>query len=86
MKDMGNSIGAITPECYYTRSRAARKINRSPDTLKRWHKAGLCVPSSSMKAGQLTVWLYSDEDIKQLREVARLQKPGRKRKVQNDSA
>ncbi len=78
MKDSGNSIGANTPEHYYTRSRAAYQVNRSTDTLKRWHKNGLCIPSASMQAGKLTVWLYSDDDIKRLREVARNQKPGRK--------
>lgn len=80
MKDTGNSIGAIAPDRTYTRSRAAYLVNRSPDTLKRWHRLGLCVPSSSMQAGKLRVWLYTDDDIKQLKDFAHKQKPGRKSK------
>lgn len=79
MKDTGNSIGAITPENMHTRSKAAWLVNRSPDTLKRWHRQGLCVPSGSMQAGQLKVWLYSDTDIHRLKEIAKSQKPGRKK-------
>jgi len=79
--DAGNSIGAKTPDSWYTRSRAARLVNRSPDTLKRWHKSGLCIPSGNMSAGKLKVWLYSDGDIQALKEVARNQKPGRKPKT-----
>lgn len=80
MKDMGNSIGSITPDRMHTRSRAAYLVNRSPDTLKRWHRMGICVPSSSMQAGKLKVWLYSEDDIKRLKEVAQKQKPGRKKR------
>lgn len=80
MKDSGNSIGANVPERTYTRSKAAWQVNRSPDTLKRWHRLGLVVPSQRMQAGKLNVWLYTDDDIKRLREFARMQKPGRKRK------
>jgi DNA-binding transcriptional MerR regulator len=81
MMDAGNSIGAKAPDNWYTRSRAARLINRSPDTLKRWHKSGLFIPSGNMSAGKLKVWLYSDSDIQTLKEVAQKQKPGRKPKT-----
>lgn len=80
MKDTGNSIGAITPDRMHTRSRAAYLVNRSPDTLKRWHRTGICIPSDSMQAGKLKVWLYTDDDIKRLKETALTQKPGRKKK------
>lgn len=80
MKDTGNGIGRKAPDGTVTASGAAYLINRSTDTVRRWHRKGLCVPSQSMQAGQLTVWLYTMDDIKRLREVARTQKPGRKRK------
>lgn len=78
MKDNGNGIGRMAPDNTVTASGAAYLVNRSVDTIRRWHRKGLCVPSQSMKAGQLTVWLYTPEDIKKLRDVARQQKPGRK--------
>lgn len=78
MKDSGNGIGRNAPENTVTASGAAYLVNRSPDTIRRWHRKGICVPSQSMQAGQLTVWLYTQDDIKKLREVARQQKPGRK--------
>ena len=80
MKDTGNTIGGNIPDNTYTRAGAAYMVSRSTDTLKRWHRSGLCVPSQSMQAGQLTVWLYTNDDIRKLREVARRQKPGRKPK------
>jgi DNA-binding transcriptional MerR regulator len=73
----GNSIGAKAPEHAYTRTTAAKLVKRSPDTLKRWHKQGICVPSTNMKAGKLTVWLYTEDDLLTLRELAKTQKPGR---------
>lgn len=76
----GNSIGAKAPEHRYTRSYAAKLVNRSPDTLKRWHKQGVCVPSDKMTAGKLVVWLYTDDDMDVLKKAARTQKPGRKAK------
>ena len=76
----GNGIGSITPEQWLTRSKAAHKVQRSVDTLKRWQRSGLCVPSGKMKVGTLEVWLYSETDIERLLELARTQKPGRKTK------
>lgn len=76
----GSSIGAIAPDKMYTRVQAARIIGRSPDTLKRWQKKGLALPSVRMKAGQLLVWLYTDDDIEILKHVASTCKPGRKPK------
>ena len=80
MKDTGNNIGKNAPENTVTTSGAAYLVNRSPDTIRRWKRQGLCVPSESMQSGQLTVWLYTHEDIKRLREIARTQKPGRQKK------
>ncbi len=82
----GNGIGAVTPEGWHTRSEAARLVGRDPDTLKAWHRkarAGdpaynAAVPSGQMKAGRLNVWLYSDQDIIDLRTFAANQKSGRR--------
>ena len=76
----GNGIGARTPDNMYTRSTAAFLVGRSPDTLKRWHKAGWCIPSEKMKAGQLTVFLYTNEDMLRLKELARTKHSGRPKK------
>lgn len=76
----GNTIGANAPEHCYTRTTAAQKIKRSPDTLKRWQQQGICVPSTYMNAGKLKVWLYTEEDLLALKRTAKTQKPGRKPK------
>lgn len=78
MNENGNSIGRRTPANMHTRVAAAYLVGRSVDTLKRWHKKGLAVPSQSMQAGKLRVWLYTDEDLLKLRDVAKYQRPGRK--------
>ena len=74
----GNSIGRRTPDNMHTRVAAAYLVGRSVDTLKRWHKQGLVVPSESMQAGKLRVWLYTDDDMMKLRDIAKRQRPGRK--------
>ena len=78
MNENGNSIGRRTPDNRHTRVAAAYLVGRSVDTLKRWHKHGIAVPSESMQAGKLRVWLYTDEDVLTLRDVAKRQRPGRK--------
>lgn len=62
----------------YTVSEAAKMIGRNADTLTRWRKQGLCVPSDRAAFGQLTVHLYTDDDIEALRVVAKSIRPGRK--------
>ena len=86
MKDTGNSIGANVPERTYTRTRAAYQVNRSVSTIVRWHKEGLYAPSESMQSGKLKVWLYTDADIVALKQIARVQKPGRKPQVRSADA
>jgi DNA-binding transcriptional MerR regulator len=73
----GNSIGLKNPKDTYTRNQAALIVERSYDTLRRWQRQGLCVPSQEMTAGKLKVWLYSESDLEQLKYLARTQKPGR---------
>lgn len=63
----------------YTVNEAASLVGRSPDTLVRWRRAGIYEPSDSMKVGSLTVWLYTDDDIRYMKEMAKDLKPGRKR-------
>lgn len=80
MTTTGNGIGINVPENMYTRSMAAEEVGRSVDTLKRWQHHGLAVPSEHMKAGKLTVWLYTAEDLRNLKDIAANQRPGRKPK------
>lgn len=62
----------------YTVKEAAGLVGKSPDTLTRWRKTGTYEPSESIKAGSLTVWLYTDDDIDRMRRLAKTMKPGRK--------
>lgn len=80
MTNSGNGIGRITPNDWLTRSKASKRVGRSIDTLKRWHKLGLCVPSGKMQVGKLDVWLYSEADIEKLIHLTHTQKVGRKPK------
>lgn len=75
---MSSSNNIVPPKGKYTRRMAAEEIGRSSDTLRRWQREGLCEPSSSMQAGQLTVWLYTKRDLKRLEKIAASQRPGRK--------
>lgn len=65
---------------YHTRRRAAERVGRSVDTLKRWQRDGTFVPTRSMKVGELTVWLYSDADIETMKVIASTMHPGRRAK------
>lgn len=75
---LGDSIGQYTPDNWLTVSKTAKVIGCSIDTLKRWHKTGVYIPSGEMKMGKIRVWLYSPEDIENLKVVWRNTKPGRK--------
>lgn len=75
----GNGIGAITPPEWFTRSKASKRIGRSIDTLKRWQKLDILIPSGNMPVGKLIVWLYSEEDIQKGMLIKDEQKPGRKK-------
>jgi len=76
-KPVGNGIQAIVPEGYHTRTEAARLTERDRDTLRRWHKTGTFPATHFVQAGKLKVWLYSDEDIEKLRNIAAEMKIGR---------
>lgn len=80
-KPVLNGIQQVVPDGYYTRAMAAAKVGRSVDTLKRWQETGLYKPKFQMMVGQgLHVWLYSEHDIEAMKEVAAMQRRGRKAK------
>ena len=62
----------------YTVSQAAAEIGRDVDTLKRWKRQGIYAPSDQRDFGLLTVDLYTSDDIKAMRKIAKEMKPGRK--------
>jgi DNA-binding transcriptional MerR regulator len=81
IRGKGDSISSTVPDGWYTCSGAARKVGRSADTLRRWHREGWCRPSGWKMNGDLKVWLYSEEDIAEMRKLIKTARPGRKRKV-----
>ena len=62
----------------YTVSQAADLVGRDVDTLKRWKRKGVYVPTERQKFGSLDVDLYNDDDIAAMRRIAKEMKPGRK--------
>ena len=83
-QQVGNSIGKGVPPGWYTRALAAEQVQRSPDTLRTWHKQGVYEPSGWMPRGALKVWLYSDEDVHCLKQIAARMPRGRRRKKRED--
>lgn len=65
------------PDGWHSISKAATLIGRSSDTLRRWIKDDVFVPSGYQVRGQLTIWLYSDSDIEEAMRIARDMKAGR---------
>lgn len=70
-------LRGMVPDGFYTRPQVAELVGRSVDTIRRWHKEGRYVATHFMSAGSIKVWLYNDDDIKALREVAEVTKAGR---------
>lgn len=62
----------------YTTAQAAEKIGRPVDTVRRWRKRGVLVPSLCVAFGDLDVYLYSPDDIKRLRAYGKRTYPGRR--------
>lgn len=79
-KEPPSGIMASIPEGMFTRSQVADLIGRSKDTIRRWHDTGLYESTHPKKFGEMTVWLYTEEDVENLRKVARETRPGRPRK------
>lgn len=73
-------VRAMTP-VRYTVKEAAEKVGVSEDTLTRWRKQGVHTPCDSAFFGSLRVFLYSDEDLVELKRIKRSRKPGPKSNV-----
>lgn len=65
----------------YTRGQVAKIVGKSPDTLKRWKRNRIYMPSERRPFGQIMVDLYTDEDVKAMKKIAKGMKPGRKKSV-----
>lgn len=59
------------PDLYSTQD-VADWVGRSKDTIERWRREGILVPSRYMKVGRMKVWLYTEEDVHQARALARM--------------
>lgn len=64
----------------YTITQAARMVDRSPDTLRRWRAEGNACPSHKVFFGKTEVYLYDKADIQAMKKFAAKQRPGRKKK------
>lgn len=62
----------------YTRRQAASLVGKDPDTLKRWKRNHVYMPSDRKPFGQIMVDLYTDEDIAAMKKIAKTLKPGRR--------
>src|SRR3954464_1577481 len=62
----------------YTIAQAARLVGKDADTLRRWRRLRIYVPSESRQFGHLLVALYTDDDIRAMRKIAKEIRPGRK--------
>jgi hypothetical protein len=63
----------------YTVSVAAEMVGKSADTLTRWRKLGYVnAPSQQIDFEKQTVYLYTDEDIRELKEFAKSMYQGRR--------
>ena len=62
----------------YTVAQAAALVHRDVDTLKRWKRSGVYEASDHRRFGSLDVDLYTDDDIKAMKRIAKEMKPGRK--------
>lgn len=63
----------------YTTSQAAQLIGKHEDTVKRWRDRGVFVPSDRRRFGTTEVPLYTSEDIRAMKKIAKTIKPGRKK-------
>lgn len=77
-QNIATMVRRMTPTRYAVKE-AAELVGKSPDTLVRWRRTGLYVPSDQMRVGKLTVYLYTDRDIENMKRLARTIRPGRRR-------
>lgn len=69
------------PDGMYTRGQVADKIGRTRDTIKRWHDSGTYKATHWHQSGKTTVWLYTDEDVAAMKQIARTIKSGPKKET-----
>lgn len=77
MKPLNAMVRRMHPP-RYTTGEVAGMVGRSFDTIARWRRTGLVMPSDSFMFGSVRVWLYTDDDVERLKELAKVQRPGRK--------
>jgi MerR HTH family regulatory protein len=82
MQDVDNGIASLVIQMdppRYLVSEAAALVGRSKNTLIKWRKRGICIPSETMQFGETLVYLYTDRDIANMRMLTSQLKPGRPR-------
>jgi hypothetical protein len=69
---------------FYTIKQVSTMIGKDPDSIRRWQKANEDLrPTHQMPLGEdkgQYVWLYTEADVKRLREFSATLRPGRPRK------
>lgn len=78
-------VRAMRPKRYTVKD-AAALVGRSPDTLRRWRQDGLLEPSETQSFGSTLVHLYTPDDLKELRKIAKVQRSGPKPKAQKPAS
>lgn len=65
----GGGPSRNVPVGCYTVSQAANITGVSPDTLRRWRKTKVLVPSEKRRNGKLWVYLWTDADLEKVRQL-----------------
>lgn len=61
----GGALSRVAPEGCYTTSGFAMAVGISTDTAKRWRLKGTLIPSGEpQQSGELTVHIYTEEDVR----------------------
>lgn len=81
-------ISRIEGGPYYAISQVAKMIGRDPDTIRRWQRAKEELrPTNKMELGDGStdqfVWLYTQQDVRNLRNYSATVKVGRPRKEED---
>ena len=69
-----------------TAAEVAEQCGRSKETIIRWRKSGLVVPSAFTMSGKVKVWLYSPDDVRRAIEASDNIVSGRKATKENINA
>lgn len=78
----GSLLGSI-PDGFYSTGQAGELIGRDKSTVKRWRKDGTYPANFYAEHGALTIWLYSEEDITIMRQIAGTKTAGRPKKEED---